>query len=97
MVTKSICIILVVCMFSLVGCMTHIHKVGNGAQSNTSTSKKQWYVLFGLIPLNTVETQQMAAGATDYDIKTQTTFVDIVISIFTGAVSVNLRTVTVKK
>ena len=97
MIKKTISIILIFCMFSLVGCMTHVHKVGTGAQSNTSTSKKQWYVLFGLIPLNTVETQQMAAGATDYEIKTQTTFVDIVIGIFTGIVSVYPRTVTVKK
>jgi len=97
MVKKSICFILVVCMLSLVGCFTNVHTIGTGAQSNTSTSKKQWYFLFGLVPLGSVDTHQMAAGATDYEVKTQHTFVDVIIGIVTGFVTIYPKTVTVKK
>ncbi len=97
MVKKGVCIILVFCMLSLVGCFTHVHTVGNGAQTNTSTSKKQWYILFGLVPLNSVDTSQMAAGSTDYEVKTQHSFVDVLISVITVFVTVAPKTVTVKK
>lgn len=97
MIKKSICFILVVCMLSLVGCFTNVHTIGTGAQSNTSTSKKQWYILFGLVPLGSVNTHQMAAGATDYEVKTQHTFVDVIIGIVTGFVTIYPKTVTVKK
>ena len=83
--------------FSLVGCSYHIHKVGNGPKGNTMTQQRQWYVLFGLVPINDVDTHQMAAGATDYEIKTEQSALDIVINIFTGIASVYSRTVTVTK
>jgi len=40
---------------------------------------------------------KMAGGASDYMIKTEQKFLDIVINIFTSAVSVYSRTVTVTK
>lgn len=97
MVKKTVCIIVVFCMLSLVGCFSHVHTVGNGAQANTSTSKKQWYILWGLVPLGSVDTTQMAAGSTDYEVKTQHSVVDVFISLITGIVTVFPRTVTVKK
>ncbi len=87
---------LVVIMF-MVGCATHSHVVGNGAQGMEQTQQRQWYVLFGLVPINNVETEIMAAGATDYTIKTQQSALDVIINIFTGGVSVYSRTVTVSQ
>lgn len=87
---------LVVIMF-MVGCATHTHVVGNGAQGMEQTQQRQWYVLFGLVPINNVETEIMAAGVTDYTIKTQQSALDVIINIFTGWVSVYSRTVTVSQ
>lgn len=81
----------------LMGCYTHIHQIGNGAQTGVKVEKKQWYILWGLIPLNDVDSQQMAGGATDYTIKTQHSFVDVLISIVTGYVTIYPKTVTVTK
>ena len=53
--------------------------------------------MFGLVPLNEVKTKDMAAGATNYTIKTQATFVDGLISIITSIVTVSCRTVEVTK
>ena len=59
--------------------------------------ERQWYVLYGLVPINEVDTNAMAGAATDYEIMTQHTGLDVIINIFTGAISINSRTVIVRK
>ena len=92
----AILLIAVMC-FSVVGCYTMKHQVGNGAQTGVSMEKKQWYILWGLVPLNNVDSKAMAAGATDYTIKTEQNFVDVVIGLVTGMATIYPRTVTVTK
>jgi hypothetical protein len=36
----------------LSSCMSLTHVVGTGASSGVSTEKKQWYALWGLVPIN---------------------------------------------
>ncbi|MBN1996485.1 hypothetical protein JW935_02960 [candidate division KSB1 bacterium] len=81
----------------VVGCAQHIHKVGKGAQQGQYTEARQWYILFGLIPLNNVDTNAMAGGAADYEIKTENGPLDIILNIFTSYVTVTSRTVSVTK
>jgi len=88
-------IILTFCL--LTGCAAHIHKVGQGAQGAQKSEARQWYVLWGLVPINDVDTQQMSDGAADYTIKTENSALDVIINFFTGSVSVVSRTVTVTK
>ena len=90
-------VLLVAFCFLLVGCYTIEHRVGKGAQTGVSVEKKQWFILFGLVPLNKVDSNQMSGGATDYTIKTEQNVVDVVIGIFTGYVTIYPRTVTVTK
>jgi hypothetical protein len=84
-------------MVGMMGCSAHTHIVGSGASSGATDQARQWYILFGLVPLNNVDTATMAAGATNYEIKTEQSFLDIVMNIFTGYVTINSRTVTVTK
>ena len=81
----------------LSSCMTLTHVVGTGASSSVSLEKKQWYALWGLVPINEVDSKAMAGGASNYTIKSQVKFVDYVISAFTGIVTVNVQTVSVRK
>lgn len=97
MMKKFTSTILVLSMLFLVGCFTNVHTIGNGPRGSSTESKKQWYALWGLIPITQVDTKAMAAGATDYEIKTQNSFVDYIIGAFTGIVTIYPRTVTVKK
>ncbi len=90
-------LILAFLMLGFVACSTHIHTVGNGPQTYQQNEARQWYVLWGLVPINDVDTSQLAEGATDYEIKTEQSFLDVVINIFTSAVTVYSRTVTVTK
>jgi hypothetical protein len=90
-----IAIAIILCF--LAGCAAHIHKVGQGAQGAQKAEQRQWYVLWGLVPINEVNTNQMAEGATDYTIKTEQSALDVIINIFTAYISVVSRTVTVTK
>jgi hypothetical protein len=94
---KIISLLLLTAFIGLVGCSANIHKVGKGAQGNEVMEARQWYVLCGLMPLNEVDTNQMAGGAADYEIKTEQSAMDIIMNMFTGCVTVFSRTVTVTK
>ncbi|RKU11758.1 hypothetical protein C6501_12090 [Candidatus Poribacteria bacterium] len=97
MFTKVSAILLIVGILFVIGCAAHIHKVGNGAQGNETMEARQWYVLWGLVPINNVDTNMMAGQPTDYEITTQITVLDFIINVFTSAVTVYSRTVTVQK
>ncbi|HEX9829064.1 MAG TPA: hypothetical protein VGB10_02525 [Bacteroidota bacterium] len=79
------------------GCMTHMHVVGDGGKTASIQQERQWYVLWGLVPINTVNTAEMTKGATNYTIKTEQTALDVIINIFTSAISVTSRTVEVRQ
>jgi hypothetical protein len=90
-------IAMITIMLGFVACSTHTHIVGKGAQGTQQVENRQWYILFGLVPLNDVKTSDMAAGATDYTIQTQQCALDVIMNIFTMYVTVSSRTVTVTK
>ena len=97
MLQKCLAVVLILGVLLIIGCAAHVHKVGNGAQGNDIMMERQWYVLYGLVPINEVDTNAMAGTATDYEIMTQYTGLDVIINIFTGVISVNSRTVIVRK
>lgn len=94
---KTVSGLMLIVMLIIVSCSTHIHQIGNGPQGYQVVEARQWYILFGLVPLNTVDTNQMSGDAKDYEIKTETTVLDFIFNIFTSYVTVSSRTVSVKK
>lgn len=84
-------------MVAASGCAAHIHVVGSGGSGDEIVEKRQWYVLWGLVPINEVDTAEMADGDSNYTIDTEQSALDVIINIFTSIVSVNSRTVTVTK
>jgi hypothetical protein len=97
MFRKFSVVLLIVAMLFVIGCAAHVHKVGEGAQGNDITMARQWYVLWGIVPINDVDTNAIAEGATDYEITTSVTPIDFVINAVLGNISINCRTVTVQK
>ncbi len=98
MFKKSISLmIMIVILLTLAACATHVHTVGRGPQTGQEMEARQWYAVFGLVPINDVDTNQMAAGASDYEIKTEQTLIDGIITYFTSIVTVSCRTVKVTK
>jgi len=96
MLKKTVSLLLVVCFLAVIGCAAHIHKVGNGPQGNEVVIKRQWYLIAGLAPLNEVDTHALAGDATDYEIRTEMTVVDAIITFVTSWI-ITPRTVTVRK
>ena len=97
MLRKLSAVLLIVAMLFVIGCAAHVHQVGKGAQGNDITLARQWYVLWGLVPINDVDTNAIAEGAIDYEITTSVTPIDFVINAVLGQVSIYCRTVTVQK
>ena len=83
--------------FTVTSCYTLDHTIGSGAKGSSMTAQRQWYVLWGLVPINTVDSKQMAGGAANYNIKSQMTFVDVIISAVAGIVTVSCQSVMVTK
>ena len=97
---KAVVMIMIVSSLFLIGCSTHIHTVGTGPQTGVKNIARQYYLLYGLIPLNSVNTDEMAGSAANYEIQTQVGGMDVVINIASAvaiAGIVSSRTVTVTK
>jgi len=90
-----LCLLSLFVLMFVWGCAAHQHTIGAGPSSGQTAEARQWYILWGLVPLNEVDSQAMAAGATNYEIQTEQSFLDVVMNIFTGLVTVYSRTVTV--
>ena len=90
-------VLLLVAMVVASGCAAHTHVIGDGGDGSETVEKRQWYVLWGLVPINDVDSAELADGAADYTIETEQSALDVIINIFTGVVSVYSRTVTVTK
>ena len=97
--TKAIKLLLLtgVLLSTFAGCFTMNHVVGSGAQTGVVQTERQWYALWGLVPINTVDSKAMAGGASNYTVKTEYTPLDFIINIFTSIVSIESMTVEVRK
>ena len=101
---NKIAILMVVTSLLIVACSTHVHTIGTGPETGIRVTSRQFYLLYGLIPLNAVDTNEMADGATNYEIQTQLGLVDAGISVALAIVTfgigpaiVQSRTITVTK
>ena len=98
MLRKCTAVLLLVAMVLMMGCAAHTHKVGHGAVLNrTRIVERQWYLLYGLVPINEVDTHAMIGGKNHYEMRTEVTVMDFIyISLF-SPLTVTCRTVTVRR
>ena len=95
-------------IISLSSCYTYRQDIGKGIVKTDRTdtlkarpkiisvTQKRWYLMWGLSPLNTVDSKKMAKGAKDYTIRQRFSFTDFLIGIPT-AYFLSTQTVTVKR
>lgn len=60
--------------------------VGKGAKLGVTQSKKNHYLIQGLVPLSTVDVREMSAGASDYSVTVEHSFLDGLLSALTGGI-----------
>jgi uncharacterized protein YceK len=83
------------------GCNATMHTVGTGGKGNCKSpsqydaKKKQWYLFWGLLPLNHVDSKVLAAGAQNYTVRTTFSFGDCLIYI-PGVYLLGLKTQTIR-
>lgn len=86
-------------LFPMAGCYTMNHTIGSADPNGPVVAKDtQWFLLWGLIPLNNVDGGQLAKSkglTNNYTIQTQQSVLDVVLNIITGFVTVYSRTVAV--
>lgn len=99
-VLASLALMVVMPLFA---CQTFRHNVGKGAQQHTVVAEKaQWWILWGIVPLTPSPAEDGAKlaqgmGLSDYTIQTQYSIVDVIITFFTGIVTIHKNTVTIEK
>ena len=82
-------------------CSATMHTVGTGgrgdckAEGQYDATAKQWYLFWGLLPLNHIDSKDLAGDAKNYTIRTTTTFVDGLIMI-PGAYLLGLKPQTIR-
>ena len=99
--------ITLIIMMLFIGCATHIHHIGAGPQIGHQVTARQYYLLWGLVPLNSVDTNELAGTdingnpIENYEIQTQVGPLDIVINtisfVFGYQILLTSRTVTITK
>ena len=66
---KKTFLISLILIFAM-ACSTHIHTIGTGSKTGQSEKARQWYILWGMVPINNVNTNEMADGTANYEIST---------------------------
>jgi hypothetical protein len=64
------------CSFLMTSCYTYTSVVGEGAQGNSEIRQWNNYFIYGLAPGILADSKQMAAGAENYEVTVQHTFVN---------------------
>jgi hypothetical protein len=80
----------------LTSCYTMTHQVGTGGSGGPTTEERQWWALWGLVPINSVDSHTLAGNRQNYTVTTQFTPLDVLISFFTGFVTVHVQTIKVE-
>ncbi len=76
-------------------CYSYTTVVGDGAKGNDTTSKWNHYLIGGLAPIDVSNPKDLAGGAEDYNVKTEMSFVNGLVSVLTfGIYSPTTTTIT---
>ena len=86
---------LLIIVFTLSSCFTMQHVAGTGSSKSIVEKQKQWFALWGLVPLNRVNPKDMAEKSNNYIVKTEFSFGDILLGILTFPITLERQTVTV--
>lgn len=77
-------------------CVSHQHTVGLGATGAGAVTARQFYLFFGLVQVNEVDSQRMAPELTSYTVDTRFSLVDLVLAPLLLPLTVTSRTVEVR-
>ncbi len=88
-------ILIAFCVLTLISCASHTHTIGEGPAFDRTEVQRQWYILYGLVPINDIDTQVMADGKSNYEITTEVGIVDWLYMAVLSPATITCRTVIV--
>ncbi len=95
---KKIIVLLVCAMIFVASCASHKSVVGNGSQTGEKVKKRQWYALWGGVPIGAgADTKEMAGGASNYTIETSIDALALILNNVIFWTSIRNEVVTVVK
>jgi hypothetical protein len=97
--TALVVSLMTVTVTSSSGCFRQQFDVGTGATMGESREFRQWFALWGLVPITEVQdrAEAYAGGAENYTVRTEFTPLDFLISIVTGIVTIYPKTTVVER
>jgi hypothetical protein len=78
-------------------CYTFQRQVGSGGSGGETVEDYTCWVLWGRVPITEPDSKEMAGEATDFTVTTELTIIDVILSAFTGTITIHRQTVTVQK
>ena len=82
---------------SLCACQVHTHRIGAGPSGLGSDSLRQYYLLFGLVPVSEGDSQRLTQDSTSYEIVTKYSLVDMLLAPILAPLTMTSRTVQVNR
>jgi hypothetical protein len=79
------------------GCFKQQVQVGTGGTGAERTEMRQWFVLWGLVPITQIDPEGVVAGADNYTVESIFTPLDVIIGIFTSFVTIYPKTIAIEK
>ena len=49
---KKLIFLCMIISMLFIGCATHLHNIGTGPETGYRVTARQWYLFYGLVPLN---------------------------------------------
>jgi len=98
--TTNLFLAVIACSILLSSCMSTVHTVGTGGRADCKGGRydakdKQWYIFWGLLPLNKVDSKDLAGDSKNYTVMVTTSVADGLISIV-GGPFLGIRTQTIR-
>ncbi len=78
------------------GCVSHSFSVGLGATGSGESTARQYYMFFGLLQINEVDTRRMAGDLTSYGVDSEFGWLDALLQPLLLPLTMTSRTVTVR-
>jgi hypothetical protein len=88
--------ILIASMAMFSSCYTYTATVGKGAQGGMQITKKNHYLISGLIPINPVDAKTLAGNAENYTVTVKYKFIDGFIASLTFGIYTPTTTIITK-
>lgn len=94
--SRARCTVFLLLLLSTSGCLLHRHTVGDGPHGGEVRVHRQWYAMWGWVPMGSFDSSEVVGAASDYRVTTKYGVRDHFVNLFTFPFTFVRRTVVVE-